>query len=85
MASSTSSTFTSSLSIGELIANYSLYCKALRILVREGTTVEKARRTVCWTRLQTLHQSLPRDYRDPEQLYFLLRRELQDGSTNGVN
>jgi hypothetical protein len=72
-------TFTSTLSIGELIANYSLYCKALRILVREGTTVEKARRTVCWTRLQSLHQCLPREYRDPEQLFFLLRRELQTG------
>lgn len=72
-------TFTSTLSIGELIANYSLYCKALRILVREGTTVEKARRTVCWTRLQSLHQCLPREYRDPEQLFFLLRRELQGG------
>jgi len=42
--------------------------------------VEKARRTVCWTRLQSLHQCLPREYRDPEQLYFLLRRELQSGS-----
>ena len=80
MASSPTSTFTSSLSIGELIANYSLYCKALRILVREGITVEKARRTVCWTRLQTLHQSLPREYRAPEQLFFLLRRELQSGT-----
>lgn len=70
-------TFTSTLSIGELIANYSLYCKALRILVWEGITVEKACRTVCWTRLQSLHQCLPREYRDPEQLFFLLRRELQ--------
>jgi len=76
MDAAPTATFTSSLSIGELIANYSLYCKALRILVREGTTVEKARRTVCWNRLQTLHQSLPREYRDPEHLYFLLRREL---------
>ncbi|MFM7085572.1 MAG: DUF3136 domain-containing protein [Cyanobium sp.] len=57
--------------------NYSLYCKALRILVWEGITVEKACRTVCWTRLQSLHQCLPREYRDPEQLFFLLRRELQ--------
>lgn len=77
MAHSPAATFTSSLSIGELIANYSLYCKALRILVREGTTLEKVRRTVCWNRLQILHQSLPRDYRDPEHLFFLLRRELQ--------
>lgn len=77
MVPTPAATFTSSLSIGELIANYSLYCKALRILVREGTSLEKVRRTVCWNRLQILHQSLPRDYRDPEHLFFLLRRELQ--------
>ena len=31
--------------IGELEANYSMYCKALRLLVREGRTLKKIQRT----------------------------------------
>lgn len=38
----------SGLSVGELEAQYPLYCKAMRILVRDGVTLKKARRTVCW-------------------------------------
>jgi len=67
--------FTTSLTVGELEASYPLYCKALRILIREGKSLKMVQRTVCWTRLQTLHACLPRSYRDPEHLYFLLKRE----------
>jgi len=49
------------LSVGELEAQYPLYCKAMRILVRDGVTIPKARRTV--------------QYRDPEQLYLHLKRD----------
>jgi len=76
-AAMSSTTFTTQLSIGELEANYSLYCQALRILAREGATVTKVKRTVCWSRLETLHQCLPRQYKDPEILYFRLCRDLQ--------
>jgi hypothetical protein len=62
--------------IGELEANYPLYCKALRLLVREGRTLGRIQRTVCWHRLQTLHQCLPGQYKDPDHLFLLLRREL---------
>lgn len=79
----TATTFTTQLSIGELEANYSLYCQAMRILAREGASVDKVRRTVCWSRLATLHQCLPRQYRDPEILYFRLRRDLQTASAQG--
>jgi hypothetical protein len=72
-----STTFTTQLSIGELEANYALYCQALRILAREGASVEKVKRTVCWRRLATLHHCLPRQYRDPEILYFRLRQDVQ--------
>jgi hypothetical protein len=73
-------TFTAALTVGELEASYPLYCKALRILVRDGVTRSKASRTVCWSRLETLHHSLPRQYRHPEQLFFLLSRELKSAS-----
>ncbi|MFM7455816.1 MAG: DUF3136 domain-containing protein, partial [Vulcanococcus sp.] len=34
------------------------------------------RRTHCWHRLELLHHALPRQYREPEQLYKLLQRDL---------
>ena len=65
----------SSLSVGELEAQYHLYCKAMRILVRDGVTINKARRTVCWQKLEILHHCLPLQYREPEQLYLHLKRD----------
>ncbi|TVS06934.1 MAG: DUF3136 domain-containing protein [Cyanobium sp. PLM2.Bin73] len=65
-----------SLTVGELEANYPLYCKAMRILAKEGNSATKARRTVCWQRLEMLHHCLPNQYRDPDYLYLLLSREL---------
>lgn len=40
------------LSVGELEAQYPNYCKAMRSLVLDGVTIAKARRTVCWQRLE---------------------------------
>ncbi|MEY4430570.1 MAG: hypothetical protein RLZZ533_506 [Cyanobacteriota bacterium] len=74
----TTPTFTEPLSIGELEASYPLYCKALRILVRDGVSLSKASRTVAWSRLSTLHHCMPRQYRHPEQLFFLLNRDVQN-------
>ena len=65
----------SGLSVGELEAQYPLYCKAMRILVRDGVTLKKASRTVCWEKLEILSNCLPRQYRDPEQLYLHLQRD----------
>lgn len=69
-------TFTSTLTIGELEASFHLYCKALRILIREGKTLEQIQRSVCWHRLTTLHRCLPRQYKDPGHLYFQLKRSV---------
>lgn len=66
------------LRIDELEAHYPAYCKAMRLLVRDGASVAKARRTVCWERLALLHRSLPRQYRDPELLFLHLRREWRE-------
>lgn len=63
--------------VGELEAQYPIYCKAMRILVRDGVSINKARRTVCWQKLEILHHCLPRHYREPEQLYLHLKRDQQ--------
>ena len=63
--------------IGELEANYSMYCKALRLLVREGRTLKKIQRTVCWSRLEQLHICLPSRYKSPDYLYAVLKRDLR--------
>jgi hypothetical protein len=70
-------TFTTTLTIGELEASYSLYCKALRILIREGNSMDTIKRSVCWHRLTALHHSLPRQYKDPGHLFVLLKREIE--------
>jgi hypothetical protein len=69
-------TFTTTLTIGELEASYPLYCKALRILIREEKPMEQIQRSVCWLRLATLHNCLPRQYKDPQHLYFQLKRSI---------
>lgn len=66
------------LSIGELEAHYPMYCKALRILIRDGKDEVQARRTLCWNRLELLHHSLPKQYRDPHYLFMLLKRDVGD-------
>jgi len=53
-----------------------LYCKALRIMIREGKSIDKIQRSICWNRLHMLHHSLPRDYKDPHQLYLQLKRDI---------
>jgi hypothetical protein len=63
------------MTIGELEASYPLYCRALRLLIQEGQSLQKVQRTVCWSRLESLHACLPRQYRNPEHLYVLLKRQ----------
>jgi len=68
---------TPSLTIGELEANYSLYCKAMRLLIIEGRSLKKIQRTVCWQRLEILHKCLPNRYKSPDYLCALLKREVE--------
>ncbi|WP_392350640.1 DUF3136 domain-containing protein [Parasynechococcus sp.] len=60
--------------IGELEANYPLYCKAMKILIRNGSSTNQLKRTLCWDRLQLLHRSLPRQYKSPERLMHIMRQ-----------
>lgn len=61
--------------IGELEAKYSLYCKAMRLLLKEGRSREEIQRTVCWSRLEQLHLCLPTRYKSPDYLYAVLKRD----------
>ena len=65
----------SSISIGELEAKYSLYCKALKMLIKQGKTSTELQRTLCWDRLRVLHNSLPRQYKFPERLMLMIQAE----------
>ena len=47
----------------------------MRLLIREGRSLISIQRTVCWQRLAQLHECLPGQYRDPDYLYVLLRRD----------
>lgn len=69
-------TFTTSLTIGELEATYPVYCKAMRILIREGKSLEQIQRSVCWRRLTSLHHCLPKQYKNPSHLYIRLKQDL---------
>ena len=76
-AMATASRVSPGLTVGELEAHYPAYCKAMRLLVRNGLPLARVRRTLCWERLSLLNRCLPRQYRDPEWLFLRLRRELQ--------
>ena len=71
----TTESTTPGLTIGQLEAKYPMYCKAMRLLLREGCTLKQIQRTVCWDRLEILHNSLPKSYKSPEYLFLLFRRE----------
>ena len=62
--------------IGELEAKYSLYCKAMRLLLKEGRSMEEIQRTVCWSRLELLLICLPTRYKSPDYLFAVLNRDL---------
>ena len=62
------------ITIDELEAKYPLYCKALKMLVKEARAIEEIKRSLCWDRLALLHRSLPGRYKSPEHLMDLLQR-----------
>lgn len=66
------------ITIAQLEAGYPVYCKALRLLVRDGLSLNKIQRTVCWDRLHLLHTTLPRQYRDPLVHYAMVKRDLDN-------
>lgn len=66
------------LTIGELEAGYPTYCKALRLLIKNGKSLDRIQRTVCWERLTLLQKSLPNRYKSPDYLYALLKRDVEE-------
>jgi len=64
------------ITIAQLEASYPAYCKTLRMLVQDGITLNKIQRTVCWDRLQLLHTTLPRQYRNPVVHHAMLKRDV---------
>ncbi|MBW0167754.1 MAG: DUF3136 domain-containing protein [Vulcanococcus sp.] len=66
------------ITVAQLEASYPAYCKALRMLVQDGLSLNKIQRTVCWDRLQLLHTTLPRQYRDPVVHYAMVKRDVDN-------
>ena len=64
------------LTIGELEAKYFLYRKALKQLLLEGRSTTSIEKTLCWSRLETLHNCLPRQYKSPDHIRHQLKREI---------
>jgi hypothetical protein len=44
------------------------------MLILEGSPLNRIKRTLCWQRLELLHTTLPRQYRDPVVHDAMLRR-----------
>ena len=65
------------LTIAELEAKYFLYRKALKQLLLEGRPAARIEKTLCWSRLETLHNCLPRQYKSPDHIRHQLRREIE--------
>jgi len=68
---------TQGLTIGELESKYFLYRKALKQLLLEGRSTAGIEKTLCWSRLETLHNCLPRQYKSPDHIRHQLRREIE--------
>ena len=66
------------ITIAQLEASYPAYCKALRMLVQDRISLAKIQRMVCWDRLQLLHATLPRQYRDPVVHYAMVKRDVDN-------
>jgi hypothetical protein len=60
----------------KLEAGYPAYCKALKLLILQGKSLQEIQRSLCWERLEMLHHSLPRQYRDPVMHYGMVKRSV---------
>lgn len=68
------------ITLGELVACHPLYVTAMRGLIQEGQSLKELRKTVCWSRLETLAARLPGQYDAPERIYRSLRRSQAEAS-----
>ena len=65
------------LTIGELESKYFLYRKALKQLLLEGRSTAGIEKTLVWSRLETLHNYLSRQYKAPHKSRYQQQREIQ--------
>lgn len=73
-----------SLTIGELESKYYLYRRAMKMLVQEGRGASTIQRTLCWSRLETLHHCLPRRYKSPDHILNQVRREVEEEQASAL-
>ena len=66
-------TFTQEPSLAELRETEPMYTRAMEYLVADGVKEGEARESVCWQRLNRLHQALPDRYSNPRALFLALQ------------
>ena len=69
----TTITFTHEPTIAELCETEAVYIRAMDYLVADGVKEREACKSVCWRRLNRLHQALPDRYGNPRTLFLLLQ------------
>ena len=69
----TAITFTHEPSIAELCETETVYIRAMSYLVADGVKEAEACKSVCWRRLNRLHQAMPDRYRNPRSLFLSLQ------------
>ena len=66
-------TFTNEPSLAELRETEAVYTRAMEYLVADGVKEREAIESVCWRRLNRLHQALPDRYGNPRALFLSLQ------------
>ena len=79
----TAPTFSTIQSISELCDQHAIYLKALQLLIQDKATLKKAQKTVCWNRLNRLHEAMPNRYLDPQTLFANMQAKSQANSGYG--
>ena len=69
----TAITFTHEPTIAELCETEAVYIRAMDYLVADGVKESEASKSVCWRRLNRLHQALPDRYGNPRALFLSLQ------------
>ena len=67
------STFTYEPSLAELRETEAVYTRAMEYLVADGVKEGEASKSVCWNRLNRLHEALPNRYGNPRALFLSLQ------------
>ena len=66
-------TFTNEPSLAQLRETESVYTRAIEYLAADGVNESEAIKSVCWRRLNRLHQALPNRYCNQRVLFLSLQ------------